>query len=498
MSKNQIVFIFLYIFFCFSFSEYTLAGPDISIKSSVVKIYSIYADYNYYQPWQKRAQGESSGSGCIIEGKRILTNAHVVSNSTFMQIKRSDQSKKYNARVRVVAHECDLAVLTVDDETFFQGSRPIPVSDLPNVRDRVSVYGFPIGGEELSITEGVISRIENVTYAHSSMKLLSCQIDAAINSGNSGGPVIKDGAIVGVAFQAIESGENIGYIIAAPIINHFLQDIEDGRYDGFPDLGLTVQNMENPSIRKYYGMDKNTTGVLVNNINFFSPAQKILAVGDIILSIDSKPIANDGTVEFRKGERTSYLFAVQNRNINDYLPIVFFRKGEIKKRFIKLTKNARSMRLVPFEQYDKEPVFYITGGMVFEPLSKNYLMEWGARWYDKAPTLLLNYYFNGKKSMNRNEIVVLVKVLADEINAGYHDLSNLVIIRINEKKISNMKDVVEAIEKNNKKYHVIESEDGTKIILSRTNAQKYSSRILQRYQILHDRSMDLKKQFMMP
>lgn len=469
------------------------ARGDVSLKSSIVKIYSIYADFNYSQPWQKRIQKECSGSGCIIEGHRILTNAHVISNSTFLQVKRSDQSKKYNARVLAVAHDCDLAVLGVDDESFFAGTKPLQISSLPHIGDKVTVYGFPVGGDELSITEGVVSRIEHVRYAHSGAFLMACQIDAAINSGNSGGPVVKDNRIVGVAFQVNETGQNIGYIIATPVINHFLKDIRDGRYDGIPDPGLMLQNMENPDLRRFYKMDKSRTGMVIIRIDYPSPARDILTVGDIILSVDSMPVGNDGSVEFRKGERTSYLYAIQNRFINDSIPIVFMRKGEVKKRTIKLTQTIQSIRLVPDEQYDTAPTYFIAGGLVFVPLTKNYLQEWGPKWYDEGPTRLLNYYFNGKRTSTKNQVVVLTKVLADEINVGYHEYSNLIITKINKKNVSNMQDVISAIEKSKDKYYVIESENGPIIILLRQNVHHHMSRILRRYQIYSDRSPDLVK-----
>jgi S1-C subfamily serine protease len=468
-------------------------AADETVKASVVKIYSIYADYNYSQPWQKKSQGETSGSGCIIEGKRILTNAHVVGNSAFLQVKRSDQSKKYNARVDIVAHECDLAVLRVEDESFFEGIHPVALSELPGIRDRVAVYGFPVGGDELSITEGVVSRIEHVRYAHSSAYLMACQIDAAINSGNSGGPVIRDGRIVGVAFQTSVRGENIGYMIATPVIRHFLEDIRDGRYDGIPDLGLTFQNLENPDLRKFYRMSSRHTGVLIARVNDFSPARGVLHEGDVLLSLNAFPIGNDGTVEFRKGERTSLLYAVQNQYIHDKIPVVILRNGLVKKTTIRLTQTMQSMRLVPGEQYDVPPEYYIAGGMVFEPLTKNYLLEWGDKWYDEGPTLLLNYYFNGRKTQARREIVVLVRVLADEINVGYHNYANKVVSKVNRRSICDMRDVIAAIENHQGKYHVIETEDGLTIVLQQQHGRQYLPRILERYQIPSDRSPGLSR-----
>ena len=137
--------------------------------------------------------------------------------------------------------------------TFFEGVTPIPVGDLPSLSDRVSVLGYPVGGDRLSITEGIVSRIEMSQYAQSQRRLLAVQIDAAINAGNSGGPVVADGKIVGVAFQGYDEGQNIGYMIGAPVVQHFLTDMENGTFDGFPDLGITTQYLESSSHRHSLG-----------------------------------------------------------------------------------------------------------------------------------------------------------------------------------------------------------------------------------------------------
>ena len=167
------------------------AEPDI--VGSMVKVYSQCYPYSYETPWLLAAEESGTGSGCIISGNRILTAAHVVANAKFIQVKRAGAKDKVEAEVEIVAHECDLAVLKVKDRSFFDGARPLDIGPLVDLRDRVTVYGFPEGGEELSTTEGIVSRIEVNSYAHSGARLLCSQIDAAINAGNSGGPVVKDG-----------------------------------------------------------------------------------------------------------------------------------------------------------------------------------------------------------------------------------------------------------------------------------------------------------------
>jgi S1-C subfamily serine protease len=437
-------------------------------------------------------QSNGTGSGCIIEGNRILTNAHVVSNNTFIQVKKAGEATKYTAKVYAVSHVSDLAILTVDDPAFFKNSDPIKIGELAEVRDKVAVYGFPTGGDEMSITEGVVSRIEQRNYAHSSANLLACQIDAAINPGNSGGPVIKNDKIVGVAFQAALRGENLGYMVPAPIINHFLKDITDGRHDGFPELGILIQKMENPDLREKFQMKKDQTGILIADILFDSPAKNILKINDVILAIDESKIENDGSIEFRKGERTSLNYLVQKKFVNDWISIKILRSGETRDFKIKLTVPMNSTRLVPFERYDTPPTYFIAGGLIFAPLTKNYLFEWGSQWFLTAPAKLLNYFQNGVRTADKKELVLLTKVLADEINLGYHDIDNVIIEKVNGKKISEIKDVVEAVEKNTGIYHVFEDESGRKIILKKEKVDTYTSRILKTYRINSDRSENLK------
>jgi len=469
-----------------------MLSAQTPISKSVVKIYVVASSYNYDNPWQMGGQSNGTGSGSIIDGNRILTNAHVVSNTTFIQVKKAGQSTKYTAHVASISHESDLAILSVENPEFFRDSEPLKIGELPEVRDKVAVYGFPTGGDEMSITEGVVSRIEQRNYAHSNANLLTCQIDAAINPGNSGGPVIIRDKIVGVAFQSATRGENLGYMVPAPIINHFLKDIADGKYNGFPELGILYQKMENPDLREKYQMQKDQSGVLLIDILPDSPVRNILNIKDVIIAVENSNIGNDGSIEFREGERTTLNYIIQKKFLNDSITVRVLRNGEIKELKVSLTVPMNSVRLVPYEQYGIPPTYYIAGGLIFAPLTKNYLLEYGSQWFMTAPAKLLNLYQEGVRTKDRKQLIILTKVLADEINLGYHDIDNIIIEKINGKNISSMRDVVDSFDNNTGIYHVIEDDMGNQIILRKDKVDKFSTRILQTYHINSDRSDDLK------
>ncbi|EFN53636.1 hypothetical protein CHLNCDRAFT_58432 [Chlorella variabilis] len=189
------------------------------LMEAVVKVFTVHSEPNFSLPWQRKRQFSSSGSGFVIAGRRLLTNAHCVDHHTQVKVKRRGSDTKYVAQVLAIGMECDIALLTVEDESFWQGLEAVHFGGLPLLQDSVTVIGYPIGGDTMSVTSGVVSRIEVTGYAHGAAELLGIQVDAAINSGNSGGPAFNDrGECVGIAFQSLknEDTENISYIIPTP------------------------------------------------------------------------------------------------------------------------------------------------------------------------------------------------------------------------------------------------------------------------------------------
>jgi len=464
-------------------------NAQVAVRDAMVKIYSVQNQPDYDNPWNMKGPKSFSGSGCIIDGNRILTNAHMVSDQTFIQVRRHGQSKKYRAEVLAVSHEADLALMTVEDTAFFKGVEPLKFAELPEVRQEVVVYGFPEGGDSLSTTQGVISRIEHQRYAHSLIELLATQLDAAINSGNSGGPVIVGDRIVGVVMQTRKNSENIGYMVPAPIIDHFLADMRDGRYDGFPEDGAYVQSMENESLKTMYGLKSNQSGTLVTAVIPGSPADGNLLPGDVILSIDGHAVADDGTVEFRPKERTRAEYYIQQHQVGETVAMRVFRKGREETIRFTLFKAWGSGNLVKNTQYDTRPVYYVYGGLVFCPLTLNYLWTWGYNWTADAPFNLINYFSHEKPKQAGEEVVIIIKVLPSEVNQGYEDFTNERIVEVNGIKIRNLRHLISLVEGGaDDPFVVFETKRGTVIAMDRKKVAAAQSTILQTYQISADRS----------
>lgn len=456
---------------------------------SVVKIFTVASSPNYSLPWQNKSQRESTGSGFVIPGKRILTNAHVVADHTFVLVRKHGSPTKHRATVHAIGHECDLAVLLVQSDDFWDGMNPLDLGDVPFLQEAVAVVGYPQGGDNISVTKGVVSRVEPTQYVHGATQLLAIQIDAAINPGNSGGPAIMGNKVAGVAFQNLSGAENIGYIIPIPVVKHFLAGVEESEnYVGFCSLGLSCQPTENVQLREYFRMRPDLTGVLVSKINPLSDAHKILKKDDIVLAFDSIPIANDGTVHFRNRERITFDHLVSMKKPNEIAAVKVLRNGEEHEFTITLRPLGS---LVPVHQFDKLPSYFIFGGLVFIPLTQPYLHEYGEDWYNTSPRRLCERALRELPKKAGEQLVILSQVLMDDINAGYERLAELQVKKVNGIEIENLAQLCRLVGECKEESVRFDLDDDRVIVLNYDRAKVATSQILKRHRISSAMSLDL-------
>jgi S1-C subfamily serine protease len=454
-----------------------------SIASSVVSFDVLSNAPDLTIPWQTKGIENFGGSGVIIAGRRILTNAHVVESAVSIEVKRADGRDTFPAQVAFISHDADLALIEVEDARFFDAAVPIRIGEMPELQQAVVVYGFPIGGRTLSITSGIVSRVEIDVYAQSNRRLLSVQIDAALNEGNSGGPVVTDGSIVGIAMQGFDGAENVGYMVPSPVIRHFLADVADGRYDGIPRLGIDVQDMQSQSQRRASGMTANQSGALVTRVDYGGPAYGTLRPRDVLLSVDGHAISNDLTIFWPGIGRVDYELAFQSKQIGESISVTFLRHAKTLKKKIKLEAHTE---LVPGRRTTEWPRYFQFGGLVFQPLSDEMLDAPGAR--DEAYPDSYSYSeVHNLVTKERREIILLGQVLPHPVNRGYQDWGGETIRLVNGIIPRDLRHLAEIIDGANGPWLRVVTGDGWLLTLDLEAARKANPEILIDYGVLHDR-----------
>lgn len=451
--------------------------------SAVVRIYCTSQSPNYDAPWQSHTPRSSTGSGVAVGPGRILTGAHVVADATFLQVQKVDDPTKYTARLAGVCHDADLALLEVDDPRYREGVEPVELGGLPSLRDRVSVVGFPVGGQEVSVTEGIVSRIEMHEYTHSRRSLLAITVDAAINSGNSGGPVFVGDKVVGIAFQSLQEAENIGEVVPTMLIRRFIRAVDEGLDVEVPALSIRTQMLENPVLRGSLGMSEGQSGVRVRAIEHGGTADGVLEIGDVLLEISGHRIANNGTVRYAERFRTDFQAPLCQRFVGEPLSLRVLRDGEELELLLELRGWTS---LAERHRYDVRPRYIVYAGLVFQPLSRDFLATW-RDWWKHAPPEFIHSYYNVIRTPEREEHVVLSRVLADELTVGYADRSNELLIAVDGVPVRSLSHLHELIQAASGLIE-FQTSWNARILFDTTQVEERRAQILERYRIAADLS----------
>ena len=450
--------------------------------SPVVRVFTTQMETCFDIPWQTKRSTKGTGSGVYLGGNEILTGAHVVHNATFIQLQKLTSPEKVVAKVISICHDCDLALLSVEDNSFFSDLEPAQIGKIPELRDPVEVVGFPMGGEQVSITNGVVSRIEVSFYSHSWREFLCATIDAAVNPGNSGGPVFnQEGQVVGIAFQKNSNAENSGQMVPTPMIETFLRAAQQGQAEvSLPSLGIYMQTLENPTLRQRFSVPEGESGVLVNSVDFGSSSYELIQPGDVIHQVDEYSVSNMGTILYRNKYRTRIVALLSERLAGDVVTLKRRRDGIVED--IKVTLKPNST-LAPREE-GIENRYFIYAGLVFQPLSRKYLQTW--KRISHAPAALRFYYSCLPRSKELLEPVVLSQVLSDEVNVGYEDFYYEIISEVNGERIKSLDHLASILENADGQVEMRTIESGW-VVIDGQKAQNRGPQILERYHIPQDR-----------
>lgn len=453
-----------------------------AVENSVVKIFATQRMPDLARPWTKSAPREISGSGVVIEGRRILTNAHVVSYASQIQVQGNQSGEKIPATVEAIAPGIDLAVLKLEDESFFEARPPLARAQaLPSIKDSVMAYGYPAGGTSLSITKGIVSRIDFAPY-NFPVSGLRIQIDAAINSGNSGGPALCNDQMIGIAFSRLGGGDNIGYIIPNEEIELFLADVADGVYDGKPATFEQLQPLQNPALRAFAKVPRGSAGILVTEPDS-QAASYPLQRWDVITHIGETPVDDEGMVKLDGNLRVRFSYLVQHREKNGRVPLRILRGGE--PRTIDLPVARKRPMLLPLLE-GAYPPYFIYGPLVFSTptaeilgsSSANALQAYSAMGRSGSPLITRRHErpaFEGEQL-----VTVSSPLLSHKLGRGYGNPALRVVDSVNGVKLKNLAHLVEVLRDTTDEFVVVRFSalEADAIVLPRAEAVAATDEIL--------------------
>jgi S1-C subfamily serine protease len=423
------------------------------MEDSVVKVFSTRRDPDMSRPWSKQSPHDVTGSGVIMQGHYILTNAHVVQYATQIEIQANQSGDKLPATVQYIAPSIDLALLKLDDQSFFD-KRPGLTCErkIPDVKDSVLTYGYPTGGSNLSITKGIISRIEfsNYTALTGGLRI---QIDAAINPGNSGGAAAVGTNLIGITFSTLVGNgvQNIGYIIPCEEVDIFLKQAEKGQEYRKPAMYDELQTLENPALRDDLKVDKSVEGIVVHAP--YGPGNP-LKEWDIITRIGDKPVDNQGMVTLDSGLRIRLQYLVQNIVKNGKVPLTILRSG--KTLNVELPVTDPHTLLVP-DLAGGYPNYFVYGPIVFTTATQQFAAahsaQLGAAIYQGSP--LIARIFDTPSFPNEQLVVAAAPFFPHRLARNYSNPAGQVVKSVNGVEVKNLPHLVQLLRDEKSEFIVI-------------------------------------------
>ena len=438
------------------------------VEFSVVRVSSTNQPYDLIRPWGKRAPSSRRGLGAVLSKGRVLVTAELIQNNNYIELEKAESGERMAATVLFVDHEANLALVQPVDPKFLSGLKPFELVTDAVVGDKLTILQLE-ANDSLMSTSGPITTIEVARYQidDSSFLLYRLNVSLQFKESSFTAPVLKDGRLAGMLLRYAPQNQTAD-VIPAPVIAHFLKDVEDGTNQGFPRAGFLFAPTRDPQLRRYAKMPPGNGGIFITEVAEGSPAAKAgLQTGDVLLGVGETNIDQDGNYEEPLYGRItlSHLLSVRHQ-VGDKVAFRILRDGKPMKLDVTLAKkDLKDYGVMPY-MFDRAPRYYVLGGLILQELTRQHLKEWGNEWKKAAPPRLVMYDQMQSQLLkgDRKHVVFLSQVLPTEATVGYNELNFLVVTAINGVKINSLADVPAAVAASTNGFHKIEFEDHPKEI----------------------------------
>lgn len=459
--------------------------PARDYSRQVVEISVTYQRHDPRQPWLKKRPYTRSAMAVVVDGSRLLTSAQMVSDATIVRAQKFGSPPEVTARVIHVDNEANLALLSVDDPTFFEGLEPVRLlKELP-VQGTVNSVRWKSG--QFEISESRIVRIEVLRSAAGTLRYACLRVKSDLGGGGWAEPVFLGDHLVGLTFTA---GDDLSNVLPPELIDGYLQAVGvQGKYGGFGSLGISWKQNRDRVLSAYLGLPGDARGVLVVKVPWGSSAWGVLQPRDILLSLGGHPIDTEGFYEHPRYGRLHFdHITIEGRLAGDRMAVKVLREKKELALEMVLRRYPTAERLVPGRRSDYAPPYLVAGGLVFREFDQDYLSSWGKDWRRKADTRLLTIRDLEKEdqSDDRRRIVILAYVLPSPYNIGYHDLRNLPVEAVNGRPVDSLRDLEEGLRDSREGFHQIRfipNEIRNEVILDAAGLKAATDEILATYGI---------------
>ncbi len=430
--------------------------------NSVVRVNVTRQGYNFYQPWQKMTPNSRRGLGAVIDGKRVLVTGEMVANATYIELEKADSGAKATAQVVAVDYEANIALLeaTGEHSEFLNDMDPLQLDTDVKPGDSIDVWQVEDNGTPVSTSVNVIKVETNTSFLDvASFLVYEATLPIQYRSGSFTVPVVRDGKLVGLLLN-YSSKELLSNVLAAPIIQSFLEDLDDGNYDGFPELGIRVSKTLDEQFRNYLKLKDDEGGIYVSKVvRGSSAAEAGLQEGDVILEIDGHEIDPRGNFDDPQYGKLALGHLVRgNAKVGQSVQLKVLRDGERQTLDVGLVRREPEDYLIQPYMIDREPKFLIEGGLVFQELTRDYLKLYGDAWATRAPIKFLLALASPDELEDEGveKIVFLSRVVPTPATVGYEQVNNVRVTRVNGVDIKNITDLAAALEQPQDGNHRIE------------------------------------------
>ena len=451
-----------------------------STAPQVLRVLATVEDWDFDEPWAKTTR-ESTGVGVVIGPRLVLTLASVVVGAVEPTVPLAPHQAR--AQIKAIDHDRDLALLELADSiTAVWGIEPAALGPMPVTTDVLILIGHDEDARAAEIGHAVISKIGLTRYAHSQRHLLAVTFEARQPLHVGGDAVFRNGALIGLVMQRSTDDDQRGELIPPPLIQAFLDGVTAGKPTGVPALGIAVQPLDHPAARALVGLGAGEPGALVTRVDHGGTCDGVLLPRDVLISIDGQLVATDGSVLYREQPLKHYA-VLGTRHLGDQITLAIRRGG--KDMAVQVTLGPW-LPLVYRARHDVPPTYLVFAGLVFQPVTRDYLTTWES-WWDKGPKEFLNAYYWGERTAARRELVALTSVLEDPINAGYATFANESVVRVGEHVPRDLEDLGRLLDAAHGLV-TIELSSGALIVLDADEARAATPRILADHGVLRDRA----------